>query len=132
MPPQAVEALDEAVETTKKACPPQAVEAPEEAVEATKVAKRTKITVVARQQATKTLAPPITTVVRQNSARKRGEAYLLNNPSVEGVRFIAGQSSAATDKYLENVETLKYMIEAGDIKTVDAANAWLKAKTEEE
>ena len=70
-------------------------------------------------------------VVRQKTAGRRGETYLLNNPSVEGIRFIAGQSSTATEKCLENVETLKYMIEAGDINTVDESNAWLKATAEE-
>ena len=83
LPPQAVEAPEEAVDATMMACPPQAVEAPEAAVEATKAAKRTKITMVARQQATMTLAPPITIVVRQKSARRREEVYLLISPSVE-------------------------------------------------
>ena len=71
-------------------------------------------------------------VQRQKTAGRRGEAYLLNNPSSEGTRFIAGQSSASTEKYEENVQTLKFMIESGDIKTVDEANAWLKTKAEQE
>ena len=55
----------------------------------------------------------------------------MNNASFEGVRFIAGQSSAATEKYLESITMLKFMIETGDMNTVDEADAWLKTKAGE-
>lgn len=76
-----------------------------------------------RASGTATSIPRPIRMVHRKSGKAKPEAYLL-----AGGKYLAGQSSARTSKYFEDVQELKVKIEANEVVFVQAARAWLRTR----
>ena len=73
---------------------------------------------------TKKLEGPFTMARRSSISKKGAEAYILQAPG-QVPRWVAGQSQAKSDRYLENVAELMKKLQQQEFLTKKDAQSWL-------